>query len=70
MRNRNDSFQCNQFGFNTPPSKVQLSNPATCIDKDNGTNCKTYFIKDIMFAKEVITDATIMINLLVVQSLL
>ena len=56
---RNETFRCSQLSFITPPSKLELSNPAMCIDNNNSTICKTYFIKGIMLGQELITDACV-----------
>ena len=56
---RNETFHCSQLSFITPPSKLELSNPAMCVDNNNSTICKTYFIKGIMLGQELITDACV-----------
>ncbi|XP_065890214.1 probable outer membrane protein pmp20 isoform X2 [Dysidea avara] len=45
--------------INTSPSKLELSNPAICIESVNSTTCKTYFINDIMLGQEITIDACV-----------
>ncbi|XP_065896048.1 probable outer membrane protein pmp20 [Dysidea avara] len=55
------SLRQRQFGklITTPPSKLVLHDPASCIDDDNGTNCQIYFVKNIMLGQEIRLDACV-----------
>ena len=44
----------------TPPNKVVLRDPASCIDDDNGTNCKTFWVKNIMLGQEITLNACVL----------
>ena len=38
----------------TPPSVLNLYDPAICIDNDNETHCNTYYVQNIMLGREII----------------
>ena len=38
----------------TPPNKLQFDNPTTCIDDDNNTQCKNYYLQNIMVGGEIV----------------
>ena len=52
----------NPFGdhIRTPPSKLVLYKPATCIDEDNDTSCHSYLVKNIMLGQKIILDACVL----------
>ena len=37
----------------TPPNKLKFDDPATCIDNDNDTQCKKYYVKSILLGREI-----------------
>ena len=37
----------------TPPYELKFYDPATCIDNDNDTQCKKYYVKSIMLGREI-----------------
>ena len=37
----------------TPPNELRFDDPATCIDNDNDTQCKNYYVKSIMLGREI-----------------
>ena len=37
----------------TPPNELKFYDPAICIDNDNDTQCKKYYIKSIMLGREI-----------------
>ena len=38
-------------------NKLNFSDPAVCIDYDNDTQCKSYYVKDIMLGAEIVIPA-------------
>ena len=37
----------------TPPYELKFDDPAACIDDDNDTQCKKYYVQNIMLGKEI-----------------
>ena len=37
----------------TPPNELKFDDPAICIDDDNDTQCKTYYVQNIMLGREI-----------------
>ena len=37
----------------TPPTKLELSQPAQCLNNENNTYCKSYYVQNIMLGQEV-----------------
>ena len=37
----------------TPPNELKFYDPATCIDNDKDTQCKKYYIQNIMLGREI-----------------
>ena len=37
----------------TPPNQLRFYDPATCVDNDNDTQCKKYYVKSIMLGREI-----------------
>ena len=37
----------------TPPNELRFDDPAICIDNDNDTQCKKYYVKSIMLGREI-----------------
>jgi len=46
----------------TPPNKLILHKPATCMDihDSNNTSCETYFVKDIMLGQNIVIEACVL----------
>ena len=38
----------------TPPNELKFYDPAICIDDDNDTQCKSYFVQNIMLGTELV----------------
>ena len=48
-------------GFvDTPPNKLKFYDPAVCIDKDNDTQCNSYYVQDIMLGTEIVIPACVL----------
>ena len=58
----NDTLQHSQFTehINTPPSKLELNDPAVCIDHNDTRNCQTYLIQNVMLGQEIVIDACVL----------
>jgi len=58
------SLRQRQFGklITTPPSKLVLHDPASCVDEGNGisTNCRVYGVKNIMLGQNIPLDACVL----------
>ena len=37
----------------TPPNELKFYHPAICIDEDNDTQCKQYYVQKVMLGKEI-----------------
>ena len=37
----------------TPPNQLRFDDPAICVDNDNDTQCKKYYVKSIMLGREI-----------------
>ena len=44
----------------TSPRKLVLLDPAICIDNDNASNCRTYYVNDVMLGQEIVIDSCIL----------
>jgi len=44
----------------TPPSKLVLRDPAMCINDDNVTDCRKYYVSNIMLGQEIIINACVL----------
>ena len=38
----------------TPPNELKFDDPAICIDDDNNTQCKSYYVQNIMVSGEIV----------------
>ena len=43
----------------TPPNELKFSDPAVCIDYENDTQCKSYYVKDIMLGAKIVIPACV-----------
>ena len=44
----------------TPPNQLKFNHPAICIDEDNGTQCDSYYVHDIMFGMDIVIPACVL----------
>ena len=44
----------------TPPNQLILNNPAICTNNDNNTQCKSYYIQNIMLGTEIAIPACVL----------
>ena len=44
----------------TPPNELKFSHPAICIDEDNDTQCKKYYVQNVMLGKEIAIPACVL----------
>ena len=44
----------------TPPTKLELHQPAQCLYNENTTDCKSYYVKNVMLGQEVIVHSCIL----------
>ena len=49
----------NQF-IATPPNKLRFHHPAVCIDDENDTQCRQYFVQNVMLGKEIVIPACVL----------
>ena len=45
--------------INTPCNKLVMDEPATCVLKNNDTNCRTYYINNVMLGPEITIHACV-----------
>ena len=44
----------------TPPNELKFYHPAICIDVDNDTQCKQYYVQNVMLGKEIAIPACVL----------
>ena len=44
----------------TPPNQLLFNDPAICIDKDNDTQCKSYYVQNTMLGTEIVIPACVL----------
>ena len=44
----------------TPPNQLRLNHPAVCVDEDNGTQCNSYYVHNIMLGKDIAIPACVL----------
>ena len=44
----------------TPPNELQFYDPAICIDNDNDTQCKSYYVQNIMLGSGIVIPACVL----------
>ena len=49
----------NQF-IATPPNKLRFHHPAVCIDDENDTQCRQYFVQSVMLGKKIMIPACVL----------
>ena len=56
----NMSNECLQDIITTSPSRLELRDPAKCIDNKDNSTCDQYYINDIMLGQEIIVNGCVM----------
>ena len=46
--------------IDTPPNELKFSDPAICIDNDNGTQCNSYYVQNIMLGMKIVIPACVL----------
>ena len=53
-----EALTTNEY-ISTPPSRLELRNPAVCLDKENNATCNEYLVRNTMLGQEIIIDACV-----------